>query len=78
MENRGRTGGNCSPHLAVVKALVRWATGKRLTKGLPKPNLITLFPPGMVGYSVPDRIYGSTYHQLAAPISGDPGRVSDS
>ena len=28
-----------------VKALVRWATGKRLTNRLPKLSLITLSPP---------------------------------
>ena len=34
-------------------------------------------PAGTAGYSGPDRIYlyGSTGHQLAVPISGDPGRV---
>ena len=31
--------------LASVKALVRWATGQRLTNRLPKVSLITLFPP---------------------------------
>ena len=29
----------------LVKALVRWATGKRLTNRLPKLSLITLSPP---------------------------------
>ena len=28
-----------------VKAIVRWATGERLTNRLPKPSLITLSPP---------------------------------
>ena len=36
----------CVPSLlASVKALVRWATGKRLTNRLPKLGLITLSPP---------------------------------
>ena len=30
---------------AYVKALVRWATGKRLTNRLPKLRLITFCPP---------------------------------
>ena len=59
----------------LVKAWVRWATGERLTNRLPKLSLTTLSPPGTAGYSGPDRIYGSTCHQLAVPISGDPGRV---
>ena len=29
----------------------------------------------MAGYSCPDRVYGSTRHQLAVPISGGTGRV---
>ena len=33
------------PTTAFVKALVRWATGKRLTNCLPKLSLITLSPP---------------------------------
>ena len=33
------------PTTPYVKALVRWATGKRLTNRLPKLSLITLSPP---------------------------------
>ena len=32
-------------NIVVVKALVRWATGKSVTNRLPKLRLITLFPP---------------------------------
>ena len=60
---------------ASVKALFRWATGKRSTNRLPKLSLTTLSSPGTAGYSGPARIYGSTCHQHAVPISGDPGRV---
>ena len=48
-----------------VKALILWATGKRLTNHLPKLNLITLYPPGT------DRTHGTTCHQHVVPISGD-------
>ena len=34
-----------SPCRSFVKALVRWATGERLTNRLPKLSLITLSPP---------------------------------
>ena len=37
------TNRNCTR--GIVKALVRWATGKRLTDRLPKLSLITLSPP---------------------------------
>ena len=56
--------------LPFVKALVRCATGKRLTDRLPKLRHITT-----AGYSGSDRIYGSTCHQPAVPISGGPGWV---
>ena len=39
--------------LTYVKALVRWATGKRLTNRLPKLSLVTLSPPlnsGILGH----------------------------
>ena len=36
---------------APVKALVRWATGKRLTDRLPKLSLITLPPLELTGYT---------------------------
>ena len=55
-----------------VEALVRWATGKRLTNRLPKLSLITLSPPlnsGILrmGPYVPTLKFFT--------ISGDPGRV---
>ena len=59
----------------MLKASVCWATGKRLTNRLSNLSLTTLSPPETAGYSGPDRIYGSTCHHLAVPISGDSGRV---
>ena len=41
--------------LTYVKALVRWATGKRLTNRLPKLSLVTLSPPlnsGILGHRI--------------------------
>ena len=38
-----------------IKALVRWATGKRFTNRLPKLSLTTLSPPRTAGYSGLDR-----------------------
>ena len=58
----------------VVKALVRWATGKRLTNRLPKLSLITLSPPlnsGILGVCM--RPYVPTPKFFT--ISGNPGRV---
>ena len=52
--------------LVFVKLLARLTTGKRLTDQLPNLSLVTLSPPGT------DRIYGSTCHQHAVPIFGDP------
>ena len=60
--------------LQVVKALVRWATGKRLTNRLPKLSLITLSPPLNSGILVLRMgLYVPT--QKFFTISGDPGRV---
>ena len=58
-----------------LSVLVGWAICKRLINRLPKLGPRTLSPPGTAGYSRPDRIYGLTWHQLAVPIYGDPGRV---
>ena len=47
---------------ASVKALVRWATGKRLTNRLPKLSLITLSPPlnsGILGLRPADALLTS-------------------
>ena len=60
--------------VAYVKALVRWATGKRLTNRLPKLRLITLSPPlnsGILGLRM------GPYLPTPKFFSGDPGRVSD-
>ena len=57
-----------------VKALVRWATGKRLTNRLPKLSLITLSPPlnrGILGLRM--GLYVPTPRFFT--FSGDPGRV---
>ena len=57
-----------------VKALVRWATGKRLTNRLPKVSLTTLSPPlnsGILGLRM--GLYVPTPKFFT--ISGDPGRV---
>ena len=57
-----------------VKALVRWATGKRLTNRLPKLSLITLPPPlnsGILGLRMGPYVPTSKF----CTISGDPGRV---
>ena len=56
-----------------MKALVRWATGKRLTNRLPKLSLITLSPPlnsGILGLRTGP--YVPTPKFLM--ISGDLGR----
>ena len=37
--------GSCWFQVGVVKALVRWSTGKRLTNRVPKLSLVTLSPP---------------------------------
>ena len=52
--------------------VVRWAQGKRLTDHPPNLSLITLSPLERTGY-----IYGSTCHQNAVPIFGDPEVFSD-
>ena len=57
-----------------VKALVRWATGKRLTNRLPKLSLITLSPPlnsGILGLRMGPYVPTPKFFT----ISGDPGRV---
>ena len=57
-----------------VKALVRWATGKRLTNRLPKLSLITLSPPlncGILGLRMGLYVPAPKFFT----ISGDPGRV---
>ena len=51
---------------ALVKVLVCWATGQRLTNRLPNLSLTTPSPAGT------DRIYGSICHQHAALFFGDP------
>ena len=58
-----------------VKALVRWATGKRLTNHLPKLSLITLSPPfnsGILGLRmglyVPTPIF---FYNLWGPRESD-------
>ena len=56
-----------------VKALVRWATGKRLTNRLPKLSLITL-PPlnnGILGLRMGPYVPSPKFFTF----SGDPGRV---
>ena len=57
-----------------MKALVRWATGNRLTNRLPKLSLITLSPPlnsGILGLRMGLYVLTSKFFT----ISGDPGRV---
>ena len=71
-----RLSGSRSSIEPVSNAFVRWATGKRLTNGLPKQSLYT--PPAgprTAGYSGLDRIYGSMRHQLAVLVLRDLGRV---
>ena len=61
-------------NIVVVKALVRSATGRRLTNRLPKLSLITLFPPlnnGILGLRMGP--YAPTPKFFT--ISGDPGIV---
>ena len=58
-----------------MKALVRWATGKRLTNRLPKLSLVTLSPPlnsGILGLRMGP--YVPTPKVLFI-ISGNPGRA---
>ena len=63
----------------MVKALVRWATGERLTNRLPKLSLITLSPPfnsGILGLRM--GLYVPTpkfFHNLWGPRESD---LSDS
>ena len=52
--------------LLLVKVLVRWAEGERLTYRLPNLSLITLSPPGT------DRILRVDALPHAVPIYGDP------
>ena len=55
-----------------MKALVRWATGERLTYRLPKLSLITLSPPlnsGILGLRM------GSYVPTPKFFSGDPGRA---
>ena len=55
-----------------MKALVRWATGKRLTNRLPKLSLITIPPPlnsGILGLRM------GPYEPTPNFFSGDPGRA---
>ena len=62
--------------VCIVKALVRWATGKRLTNRLPKLSLITLSPPlnrGILGLRMGP--YVPTPRFFYSLISGDPGRA---
>ena len=57
-----------------MKALVRWATGKRLTNRLPKLSLITLSPPlnsGILGLRMGLDVPTPRFFTF----SGDPGRV---
>ena len=57
-----------------VKALVRWATGKRSTNRLPKLSLITLSPPlnsGILGLRMGPYVPTPKFFTF----SGDPGRV---
>ena len=57
-----------------VKALVRWATGKRLTNRLPKLSLLTLSPllnRGILGLRIGPYVPTPKFFI----ISGDPGRV---
>ena len=57
-----------------MKALVSWATGRRLTNRLPKLSLITLSPPlnsGILGLRMGP--YVPTPKLFT--ISGDPGRA---
>ena len=57
-----------------VKALVCWATGKKLTDRLPKLSLITLSPPlnsGILGLRMGPYVPTPKFFT----ISGDPGRV---
>ena len=57
-----------------VRALVRWATGKKLTNRLPKLSLTTLSPPlnsGILGLRMGPYVPTPKFF----PISGDPGRV---
>ena len=55
-----------STAVVIVKVLVRWAEGKRLTDRLPNLSLITLSPPGT------DRILRVDAPPHAVPISGNP------
>ena len=58
-----------------VKALVRWATGKRLTNRLPKLSLITLSAPlnsGILGLRMGPYVPTPKFFT----ISEDPGRVT--
>ena len=62
------------PTTPFVKALVRWATGKRLTNRLPKLSLTTLSPPlnsGILGLRMGPYVPTPKFFT----ISGDPGRV---
>ena len=57
-----------------VKALVRWATGERLTIRLPKLSLITLSPPlnsGILGLRMGPYVPTPKFFTTC----GDPGRV---
>ena len=57
-----------------VKALVRWATGKRLTNRLPKLSLITLSAPlnsGILGLRMGPYVPTPKFFT----VSGDPRRV---
>ena len=57
-----------------VRALVRWATGKRLTNRLPKLSLVTLPPPlnsGILGLRMGPYVPTPKFFT----ISVDPGRV---
>ena len=57
-----------------MKALVRWATGKRLTNSVPKLSLITLSPPlnsGILGLRMGPYVPTPKFFT----ISGDPGTV---
>ena len=58
----------------ILKALARWATGKRLTSRLPKLSLITLCLPlnsGILGLRMGPYVPTPKFFT----ISGDPGRV---
>ena len=64
----------CRGYWSIVKALVRWATGKRLTNRLPKLSLITLPPAlnsGILGLRMGPYVPTPKFFT----ISGDPGSV---